>query len=135
MALVAVLAYLLSLPHLRTMGDAALTASLLAWFPALYFLNILADVLVGNPCPACGRWTLRRLARAPSYFCCSCCGQRYKRSGLASWRDASGPADAASFRGKSRARTWLGFAVPEDDGDTTTGLLLRNRRKRGRGQA
>jgi hypothetical protein len=133
MVLVAVLAYFLSLPHLRTMGDAVLTASLIAWLPILYFLNILADLLVGNPCPGCGHWTLRRLARASSYFSCSRCGRRYQRFGLASWRDASGPVADAVFRGKSHARKWLGYSVPEDHGDTTTGLLVRKRRKRSRG--
>jgi hypothetical protein len=130
MALIVGVALFLALPHVRTPGDALVTACLAAAFPVLYGLNIVVDALVGIPCPGCGRWTLRRLARKRSYACCSGCGRRYKRRFLGTWRDASGPDDDAVFRGRSRARAWLGFMTPPDDAESTTGMLLRNQRRR-----
>jgi hypothetical protein len=131
MALIAVLALLLSLPHLHTTGDARLTVWLAASVPILYGLNIVVDALVGLPCPACGRWTLRRLTRARSYARCATCGRRFKRLGFgAPWRDAAGPEDEAVFRGKSRRWSWIGYTIPQDDDESTTGVLLRNQRRR-----
>jgi hypothetical protein len=131
MALIAALALGLSLPHALTARDATLTVWLAASVPILYGLNIVVDALVGLPCPGCGRWTLRRLTRARSYACCSCCGRRFKRLGFGSeWRDASSLDDDAVFRRKSRRWSWIGYTIPGDDDESTTGALLRNRRKR-----
>jgi hypothetical protein len=136
MTLIAVLALLLSLPHAVTAGDATLTAWFAASVPILYGLNIVVDALVGLPCPGCGRWTLRRLTRARSYATCATCGRRFKRFGFgASWHDASGPDDDSVFHGKSRRWSWIGYTIPQEDDQSTTGVLLRNRRRRNRSQS
>jgi hypothetical protein len=129
-ALVAALAFFLSLPRQKTTADFQLVAGVAALLPIFFFVSVVIDALVGIQCPGCGRWSLRRLALASSFYRCAQCGSRYKRSGLGPWRDASGPEYAATFRGKNRARSWLGFAIPQAEGDWTTSRLLRNRRRR-----
>lgn len=128
--LVAAIACFYSLPHQKTTADIQLVGSIFALVPILLLVSVLVDALVGIPCPGCSRWTLRRLARARRYYSCSHCGGRYKRFGFRPWQDASGPDHDMVYRGKSRARPWLGFAVPEDHDDTTTGALLRSHRRR-----
>jgi hypothetical protein len=130
--LVAVVALLYSLPHQKTRPDSQFIAGIFALLAVLLLVGVLVDVLVGIPCPGCSRWTLLRLARARRYYCCSHCGGRYKRFFFGPWQDASGPDDDPIYRGKSRSRPWLGFAIPEDHDDTTTGALLRNHRRRRR---
>ena len=176
-ALVAAVAMLYSLPHQKTTADFQLVGSIFALLPVVLLVSVLVDAVVGIPCPGCGRWTLRRLARARPYYCCSQCRGRYKRFGLGTWRDAADPTTTRSIAGgrvpghgsgsrsprttmtrppaalaepparrekapapssagtlifgwKSRARSWLGFTTPRDQGDTTTGLLLRNQQRR-----
>jgi hypothetical protein len=133
MARIVALALILSLFHVRTTGDAWLIASLAAVLPILHMLDIVADLLVGTLCPGCGHRKLRRLNRARSHARCASCGARFKRSSfLGAWCDASGPQDDHVFRGKSRRWSWIGYTIPHDDDQSTTGVLLRNRRERNR---
>jgi hypothetical protein len=132
MALIAAFAVVLTLPHLQTLTEFKVAACAFALLPILILANYVVEALFGIRCPGCGRWTLRRLVSCSSYFSCSGCGMRYKRFGLGPWLDATGPEDDAMYSGKTRARTWMGFSVPEDPGDTTSGALLRNKRLRGR---
>jgi hypothetical protein len=132
MALIAGIACLLAVPRLIRSPDGPVFAYLLAFLAALVPLNALAEMVFGVPCPACSRWTLRRLARHPRYYRCSVCRARFKRSGFGPWLDASGPDDAGRYRQASEARPWEGFAVPEDLDGTTSGLLLQNKRSRER---
>jgi hypothetical protein len=89
---------------------------------------LLLDMALGNRCPACSRWALRRLARHPRYYCCSACRERFKRFGFGPWLDASGPDDAARYRKPTDAGIWKGFAVPEQLDRSTSGALLQNKR-------
>jgi hypothetical protein len=130
MAWIGALALVLSLFQVRTAGDAWLIAGLAAAVPILYELNLVVDVLVGIRCPGCGRWKLRRLTRVRSFACCACCGRRFKRSFLGPWRDASGPDDDAVIRGKARRWSWIGSTIPQEHDASTTGVLLRNQRRR-----
>jgi hypothetical protein len=132
MALNAALAGLLAVPHLQTPTEVKVAACVVVLLPLLFLTHVVVEMLFGIRCPACSRWTLRRLATNSSYYRCAACGIRLKRSRLGPWLDASGPEDAAKYRGKGGAKSWLGFSIPEDHGDTTTGLLLRKKRLRGR---
>jgi hypothetical protein len=131
MALIAVLAGLLGVPQLRTPVEFKVAACVIAFLPILFLVNVLVETLLGIPCPGCTRWTLRRLVRSSSYYRCSRCESRFKRFGFGPWLDASGPEDAPRYRGKAAVKRWVGFSTPQDPGETTTGLLLRNQRRRG----
>jgi hypothetical protein len=132
MILVAALAAVLALPHLKTVTELRLAACLFAFLPLLVMTNAFVESVIGRPCPNCRRWTLWRLAARRSYYRCSHCRARFQRSLFGVWRDASGPEDDAAYRNKGQTRKWLGFARPHDPGETTTGLLLKNQRRRGR---
>jgi hypothetical protein len=132
MALVAVVAGLLAVPHLQTPTEFRVAACVVALLPTLWLGSVLAEMLFGIRCPGCSRWTLRRLATNSSYYRCSHCRTRLKRFGFGPWLDASGPEDETKYRGKTGVGSWTGFAVPEDHADSTTGLLLRNKRRRAR---
>jgi hypothetical protein len=107
----------------------ALVSFLLMVFAAV-LLHGLVFLRIPGRCPGCARWTLRRLARAPSYFRCAGCGARFKRRGFGPLHDASGPDDDAVFRGKARAHRWLGFLPAPKDDTTTVGRLLGGYRRR-----
>ncbi len=128
---IAVLALLLAIPRLVTSSSLPYVAGVVALFPGLAALNVVAGSVFGIPCPACSRWTLRRLARHRNYYRCSSCRLRVKRFGFGPWLDASGPEDAGRYRQNTESRPWEGFAVPEDLEGTSSGLLLGNKRSRG----
>jgi hypothetical protein len=96
-------------------------------------LDALLDAVIGIRCPRCQAAALRRLARPfslVSYFQCSGCGNRCKRTWPVSrWRDASGPEDDAKYRRKSAAGRWIAYSMPEEN-DSMGGTLLRNKRNR-----
>ena len=127
---IAVLASLLAVPRLVLSPDRIVMICLVGLLTVLVLLNILVEMVFGLPCPSCSRWTLRRLARHRSYYRCSACRGRFKRSGFGPWIDASGPEDAGRFRKPTEAGIWTGFRTPEDLGGTTSGELLRNKRTR-----
>jgi hypothetical protein len=141
MALIPSAAAVLTLPRLQTRAEVAFAALMLAALPVFVLACILADLLIGIRCPGCGRWTMRRVALRSSYYRCLRCLRRYKRdeSFLTSgpWLDASGPEDAAVFRGKAGRTRWAGYSVPQprDDDATTTGVLVRHRRRRSSNEA
>jgi hypothetical protein len=135
MALIAAFACVLALPIVMahaTAADVAFMTCVLALPGIFLVLNFLIELVFGIQCPACSRWTLKRLARSRRYYQCPSCGARVKRSGfgLGVWRNASGPEHDAKYQPKTRERRWGGFAVPENPGDTTSGLLLHNKRVR-----
>lgn len=128
---IAGIAFLLAVPRLVTSTGLPWVLGLAAVIPALAILHVLAGSVFGIPCPACSRWTLRRLARHRDYYRCSSCRLRVKRFGFGPWLDASGLADAGRYRQKSESRPWQGYAVPEDLEGTSSGVLLGNKRARG----
>jgi hypothetical protein len=130
MVVIAVFASLLAVPRLVASPDRVVMVCLVAFLTVLVLLNMLIEMIFGMPCPSCGRWTLRRLARHRRYYRCSACRGRFKRFGLGPWLDASCPEDAARYRKRTEAGTWKGFAAPKDLGGTTSGLLLQNKRTR-----
>ena len=131
MVAIAILASLLAVPQLVASPHGIVMVCLVGLLTAdLAVLHVLVESVIGLPCPSCGRWTLRRLARHRRFYRCSACRGRFKRFGLGPWLDASGPEDSARFRKPTNAGTWKGFAIPEDLGGTTSGELLRNKRTR-----
>lgn len=130
MGLIAVLACLLAVPRLVMSPDLIVAAGLVAVLAGLLALNRLAEMVFGLPCPACARWSLHRLARHRGYYRCSACRARLRRIGFGPWRDASGPEDASKFQRSPENGAWRGFQIPENPGETTSGLLLRNKRQR-----
>jgi len=127
---IAVLASLLAVPRLVFSPDRIVMVCLVGLLTALVVLNISVEMAFGRPCPACNRWTLRRLARHRCYYRCSSCRGRFKRFGLGPWLDASGPEDAVRFRKPTEAGIWRGFTIPKNLEGTTSGELLRNKRGR-----
>ena len=127
---IAVIASLLAVPRLAVSPDRIVMVCVVGLLTVLVLLNLLVAMLFGKPCPACSRWTLRRLARHPRHYQCSACGGRYKRFGLGPWLDASGPEDAARYRRRTDAGTWKGFVAPTDLGASTSGRLLESKRSR-----
>jgi hypothetical protein len=111
-------------------AEVAVAASLLMVIVLTFVFNGVVESIFGIQCPACRRWTLRRLARHRRYYRCSACRARFYRAGLGPWHDASGPDEDVMFRGDVEARAWRGFATPADPGDTTSGQLLQNKRRR-----
>jgi hypothetical protein len=132
MAVIAALACLMAVPRLIRSPDLPVGAYLVAVLASILLLNALAEAVFGLQCPACSRWTLRRIARHRGYYRCSACRLRVKRNGFGPWHDASGPEDEDRYRRKSEARPWAGFEVPGETGGTTSGSLLRNKRSRAR---
>ena len=134
--LVAALAVLQALFRPQSLSDLQLVASLVGFVTAslLLFagLNLAVELTVGIQCPACSRFTLRRLARARRLYGCVNCGTKYRREGLVAWRILSDPAELARFdRHGAARRRWGGFRVPDLDGaNTATGRLLRGKRQR-----
>ena len=97
---------------------------------ALAWRGIIFPFLIGNECPACGKLSMKRLARSSHYFECSRCGARRKRFFPTSpWQDVSGPEVEALFSRSSRAGQWDTYATP-DPGNTMSGHLLRSKRLR-----
>jgi hypothetical protein len=134
MAMIAVIAVLLALPRLETPTEIAVASSLVAAVAIFLLGTVVVEVVFGIQCPGCRRWALRRLVASRRHFRCTACGIKLKRSWSGPWLDASGPEDAAIFSSKSRAHRWLGYAVPQDGTDTTTGKLLGSQRRRGSGR-
>jgi hypothetical protein len=132
MAVIAALAFLMAIPRLIRSPDLPVAAYLVAVLASLVLLNALAEAVFGLPCPACARWTLRRIARHRGYYRCSACRLRIKRKGLGPWLDASGPEDEGRYRRMSESRPWAGFEVPEGSEETTSGSLLQGKRSRAR---
>ena len=136
MALIAALACAFSVPRLirsarfMTSGESMLLTCVAALPLILVVTNFLIELALGIQCPACSRWGLKRLARHRRYYHCPACGVRVKRSGFGPWRDASGPNEAANYRRRDASRPWVGYSIPAEPGDTTSGQLLRNQRKR-----
>jgi ribosomal protein L37AE/L43A len=128
MMVIAVFASLLAVPQLAGSSDRIVMVCLVGLLTVLVLINMLVEMVFGKQCPACSRWTLRRLARHRRYYRCSECGGRFKRFGLSPWLDASGPEDEARYRKRTEAGNWRGFAAPKDLGATTSGRLLRNKR-------
>lgn len=116
----------------------SIAASTSACLLLALMLNALLDAVIGIRCPRCEAAALRRLARPfslVSYYQCSGCGYRCKRTiSVSYWRDASGPEDDAKYRRKSAAGRWLAYAMPEDN-DSIGGALLRNKRIRAKARA
>jgi hypothetical protein len=119
-------------PGTQVAVEVSIAAGVLLLFLWIGALNWLVESTIGIQCPGCGRWTLHRLARYRQYYRCSVCRARYRRVGLGPWRDASGHDDDVRFQGNVNARTWRGYATPIEPGDTTSGRLLRNKRRRAR---
>jgi hypothetical protein len=134
MAMIAVFAVLLALPRLESPAEIAVSSCLLVAVALFLAGSVLVEVVFGIQCPGCRRWALRRLVASRRHFRCTACGIKLKRSWSGPWLDASGPDDAAIFSGKSRAHRWLGYAVPQEGTDTTTGKLLGSQRRRGSGR-
>src|SRR3954447_25424128 len=111
---IAGIAFLLAAPRLVMTRTFPWVVACAGVVPALALLNMLAGSVFGIPCPACARWTLRRLARHRNYYRCSSCRLRVKRFGFGPWLDASGPEDEGRYRQKSESRPWQGYAVPDD---------------------
>jgi hypothetical protein len=132
MALVAVFAVMFALPSPRSSTEVRVITSALASVLVLGLGSLAFDSFFGVLCPGCERWTMRRMARSPSYYRCGACRMRVRRTllGFGPWLDASGPEDDARFRGTSRSGTWEGFSVPAEPGGSTSGALLRNKRLR-----
>jgi hypothetical protein len=130
MKAVAAIALVMALPQLLMSPELVVVGWFAAALLALVLLNLLVEMVFGIQCPACSRWTLRRLARHRYYYRCSSCRARFKRLEFGRWLDASGPEDAERYRLKSEARPWQGFAVPEDLDATTSGHLLQGKRSR-----
>src|SRR4051794_38017439 len=105
MVAIAVLASLLAVPQLVVSPDRVVMVSLVGLLTALAVLHVLVESIIGLPCPSCGRWSLRRLARHRRFYRCSACRGRFKRFGLGPWLDASGPEDSARFRKPTDAGT------------------------------
>src|SRR4051794_36381634 len=108
MVAIAAIALVLAMPRLVASPDDPVVRCLLALLIGFILLHFLVGEFAGYPCPACSRWTLRRLARHRRYFRCSSCGARVKGFGLGPWLDASGPEDAARYRNSTDAGTWRG---------------------------
>jgi hypothetical protein len=119
----------LAVPRLAVSPDRIVMVCLVGLLTALIVVHMLVEMIIGKQCPACSRWTLRRLARHRRFYRCTACRGRFKR-GLGPWLDASGPEDDWRYRKRSEAGTWKGFAAPENVGQTTSGRLLRNKRTR-----
>jgi hypothetical protein len=130
MVAIAVFASLLAVPRLDVSPDRKVMVCVVGLLTVLVLLNMLVEMVFGKPCPACSRWTLRRLARHPRHYRCSACGGRFKRFGRGLWLDASGPEDAARYRQRTDAGTWKGFVAPTDLGASTSGRLLESKRSR-----
>ncbi len=130
MLVIAVFAGLLAVPRLAVSADRIVMVCVVGLLTVLVLLNMLVEMVFGKPCPACSRWTLRRLARHRRYYRCSACGGRFKWFGLGPWLDASGPEDAARYWQRTEAGNWKGFAAPKDLGATTSGRLLQSKRTR-----
>ena len=130
MVVIAALAGMLAAPRILASTDRIVMLCLIPLLAVLVLLNRLVDMVLGKPCPSCGRWALRRLARHRRYYCCSACGGRFKWFGLGPWLDASGPEDAARYRQRSEAGNWKGFTAPTDLGATSSGRLLQGKRTR-----
>jgi hypothetical protein len=128
MMVIAVFASLLAAPRLAVSPDRIVMVCLVGLLTAFVLINVLVEMIFGKQCPACSRWTLRRLARHRRYYRCSACGGRFKWFGHGPWLDASGPEDEARYRKRTEAGNWKGFAVPKDLGATTSGRLLQNKR-------
>jgi hypothetical protein len=77
---IAVFASLLAVPRLAVSPDRIVMVCLVGLLTVLLLLNMLVEMVFGNPCRSCSRWTLRRLARYPRYYRCSACGGRCKRT-------------------------------------------------------
>ena len=127
MIVIAVFASLLAIPQLGD-SERIVAECLAGLLTVLFLLNVLVGMVVGKPCPACSRWSLRRLARHPRYFYCSACGGRFKWFGLGPWQDASGLEDAARYRKRTDAGNWRGLSVPKELGTSTSGRLLQEKR-------
>jgi hypothetical protein len=111
-----------------SIGDHLAAAFVVAVGASLLGLSALIDDFTGKRCPACSRWALRRLALHRSYYRCTACRARFKRAGLGTWLDASGPDDAARYRKRTEAGTWKGYAVPHELAGSTSGVLLQSKR-------
>jgi len=127
---IAVFASLLAVPRLAVSPERIVMVCLVGLLTLIVLLNMLVEMVFGKPCPACSRWTLRRLARHCRYYRCSACGGRFKWFGLGPWRDASGPEDEVKYRKWTEAGTWKGFVAPDDLGASTSGRLLQSKRTR-----
>jgi hypothetical protein len=127
---IAVLASLLAVPRLVLSPDRIVMVCLVGLLTVLFTMHVLVEMAVGSPCPACGRWTLRRLVRHRFYFRCSACRGRFKRFGFGPWLDASGPGDDARFQRPTEAGIWKSFTIPKDLSGSTSGTLLQNKRAR-----
>jgi len=131
MVAIAAIALVLAMPRLAASPDDPVVRCLLALLIGFILIHFLVGEFAGYPCPACSRWTLRRLARHRRYFRCSSCGARVKGFGLGPWLDASGPEDAARYRKATDAGTWKGYEPPGRLDGSTSGHLLENKRTRG----
>jgi hypothetical protein len=130
MVAIAVLASLLAVPRLVHSPERLVMAAVVGMLTTLALLDVLVEMACGQPCPACSRWALRRLARHRHYYRCSACRARFKRFGCGPWLDASGPEDAARYRRPTEAGTWKGYAAPEELDGSASGHLLRSKRSR-----
>ena len=68
MVVIAVCAGLLAVPRLAVSPDRIVMVCLVGLLTLLVLLNMLIEMVFGKPCPACSRWTLRRLARHRRYY-------------------------------------------------------------------
>ena len=130
MLVIAVFAGVLAVPRVADSSDRIVLFCVVGLLAVLVLINMLVEMVFGKQCPACSRWTLRRLARHPRYYRCSACRGRFKRFARGPWLDASGPEDAARYRKPTEAGIWKGFAVPKDLGTTTSSRLLLTKRTR-----
>jgi hypothetical protein len=97
----------------------------------LFWGELLQRLVMGRECPVCGKRTMRRLARAASYFECVHCGARRKRvSPRSPWEDASGPEADALYRRGAGTAGWETYATPEPTAATVSGRLLQSKRIR-----
>ena len=128
MLVIAVFGGLLAIPQVAASPDRTVLVCVVALLTVLGLLNMLVEQTLGKQCPACSRWTLRRLARHRRYYRCTACRGRFRRFGLGPWLDASGPEDAARYRKPTESGIWKGFVVSDDVEPTTSSRLLQTKR-------
>jgi hypothetical protein len=128
LVVIAVLAGLMAVPQLAATPERVIPIGVAIVLVGLVATHLLVDAAFGAPCPECGRWALRRLARHRQYYRCTACRGRFRRSGFTAFEDASGPEHFAKFRKPTNAGTWMTYTTPEDLEGTASGALLDYKR-------
>src|SRR5262249_5830479 len=113
-------------------------ATIVAFFlvPTVLVTDVILPLTRGMRCPACGAWTLQRVAVSsfgPRYYRCSQCQARYKRDALGPGLVEAEKEDDPFYQPKERGDPWDIESAPDDDeqhGSKTIDSLVSNQRRR-----